>query len=150
MLTTWLLPMVQWNQTPQTRPRLLYRTADVTGPLSAASHLRIQWGLLLEQPPALAHAHLRGAYMNPDSSHKESPPGPPLPKASTGCSWGLNREPCVSSWHPAQKATSYASPSIGGHSREFPSLKEGRQGADPEPRDPSAIYHMHSDRHRQL
>lgn len=36
MLTTWLLPLVQWNQTLQTCPRLLHHTVVVTELLSTA------------------------------------------------------------------------------------------------------------------
>lgn len=91
-------PLVQWNQTLQTRQGVTV-SAAVTEPLSAASQLRIQWGHLWEQPRAPRHAHLEGAHMTTPASRADLL-GDLLPSASTGCSLGLNRESCVSSLAP--------------------------------------------------
>lgn len=77
MLTTWLPPLVQWNQTLQTRPGSPHLSTAITEPLSAVSQLRIQWGHLWEQPPAPRHPHLEGARVTSNSSPKGRPAGQP-------------------------------------------------------------------------
>lgn len=137
MLTTWLLPPVQCNQTLQGRPGSVTQRSPPSRPLQPPKSdtmgplVRVASGPLLvpasREPTWALTPVTRGALL----SH-------PTPKASTGCHLGLNRESCVSSLAPCPESHSLCERPRWWTQLRIPVPAEGR--TDPESRDSSAAY----------